>query len=102
MFCVTQYSCMLSFACCRWSGKKPVPKLGGPLSNIRDVYRFYSFWGDFVTTRDFSVNDEYDTLDSECRDERRWMERQNIKIRKKYIKEEKERLNKLTDLAFSL
>lgn len=69
---------------------------------MNEVHRFYSFWWSFETLRDFSVNDEYDAADAECREERRWMDRQNTKIRRKYIKEEKERINKLTDLAFSL
>lgn len=79
-----------------------MPGLGLPDAKMKDVHRFYSFWWSFDTLRDFSINDEYDFNDAECREERRWMERQNVKIRRKYIKDEKSRITKLVDLAFSL
>lgn len=86
----------------RWSAKKPVPTFGTGATPYRDVMRFYTFWWAFDSTRDFSVHDEYDVADAECREERRWMERQNQKIRRKHLQEEKSRITKLTDLAFSL
>lgn len=86
----------------RWSSKKPVPDLGCLSSSAKEVNRFYQFWLHFDTTRDFATKDEYDTSEAECREERRWMERQNQKIRRKYVKEEKGRILKLTTLAQSL
>lgn len=48
------------------------------------------------------MHNEYDVTEAECREERRWMERENMKILRKYIKEDKQRISKLTDLVYSL
>ena len=44
----------------RWSVKTPVPKLGAMDSNREDVDRFYSFWYDFDSWREYSYLDEED------------------------------------------
>lgn len=86
----------------RWSSKKPVPDLGSLTTDMREVQRFYRFWEHFDSIRDFAIKDEYDIAEAECREERRWMERQNQKIRKKYTRDEKQRIVKLTHLAYTL
>lgn len=42
----------------RWSERQPVPKLGGPDAKLQEVEKFYSFWYDFQSWRDFSYLDE--------------------------------------------
>uniref|UniRef100_A0A8D0KKI2 DnaJ homolog subfamily C member 2 n=2 Tax=Sus scrofa TaxID=9823 RepID=A0A8D0KKI2_PIG len=63
----------------RWSNKKNVPKLGDMNSSFEDVDAFYSF----------------------CRDERRWIEKQNRATRAQRKKEEMNRIRTLVDNAYS-
>lgn len=44
----------------RWSCKKPVPKLGHPTTPRAKVEKFYSFWYDFESWREYSYLDEGD------------------------------------------
>jgi DnaJ family protein C protein 2 len=71
----------------RWSVIRPVPSLGTKDSSKSHVDSFYEFWYSFESWRDFSHHDEYDLSHAESRDERRWMEVQNGRIRKKKIQE---------------
>ena len=83
----------------RWSIRKPVPSLGDSNTPIKKVKKFYDFWYGFESWRDFSQHDEYDLNDAECREEKRWMERQNLRIRKKYLSEEAQRVFSLVETA---
>ncbi|SBS88428.1 DNA-binding chaperone, putative [Plasmodium ovale] len=85
----------------KWSVKKPVPDIGDENTNIKNVKYFYDFWYNFVNWRDFSYQNEYDYEEAECREERRWMERENKKIQKKASKAENLRIIKLVDLAYN-
>ncbi|CAD2113721.1 DNA-binding chaperone, putative [Plasmodium vinckei] len=85
----------------KWSSKKPVPNIGDENTSIDKVKYFYDFWYEFTSWRDFSYQNEYDYEEAECREERRWMERENKKIQKKASKAEKLRINKLVDLAYN-
>ncbi|KEG04100.1 DNA-binding chaperone, putative [Plasmodium vinckei vinckei] len=85
----------------KWSSRKPVPNIGDENTSIDKVKYFYDFWYDFTSWRDFSYQNEYDYEEAECREERRWMERENKKIQKKASKAEKLRINKLVDLAYN-
>jgi len=83
----------------RWSEKKPVPSLGTDEDDITVVDSFYDFWFEFKSWRDFSFDDEHDPDDAEDREEKRWMQRENERARKKYKKEETTKIRKLIDLA---
>ncbi|KAH8581845.1 zuotin related factor-1 like with a DNAJ domain at the N-terminus and 2 SANT domains [Cryptosporidium sp. chipmunk genotype I] len=84
----------------RWSIIKPVPDIGNADDKIEVVENFYEFWRGFQSNRDFSIYEEHELNHAECREEKRWMERQNSKIRSKYIRNEISRINKLVDLAY--
>jgi len=42
-----------------WSKRKPVPKLGDKKTPIEKLKKFYQFWFNFDSWRDFSVDGEY-------------------------------------------
>uniref|UniRef100_A0A3P8Z5P7 DnaJ homolog subfamily C member 2 n=1 Tax=Esox lucius TaxID=8010 RepID=A0A3P8Z5P7_ESOLU len=86
----------------RWSSKKHVPKLGSMDSTFEEVDNFYSFWYNFDSWREFSYLDEEEKEKAECRDERRWIEKQNRAARATRKKEEMNRLRTLVDTAYSL
>jgi len=83
----------------RWSNRSPVPDLGDEKTDIAKVHKFYDFWCNFETWRDFSMHDEYNLDDADCREERRWMERQNQRGRKEYDSEERKRIFRLAETA---
>uniref|UniRef100_A0A8C0NCW8 DnaJ homolog subfamily C member 2 n=2 Tax=Canis lupus familiaris TaxID=9615 RepID=A0A8C0NCW8_CANLF len=85
----------------RWSNKKSVPKLGDMNSSFEDVDAFYSFWYNFDSWREFSYLDEEEKEKAECRDERRWIEKQNRATRAQRKKEEMNRIRTLVDNAYS-
>lgn len=85
----------------RWSSKKHVPKLGNMDSSFEEVDNFYSFWYNFDSWREFSYLDEEEKEKAECRDERRWIEKQNRASRGQRKKEEMNRLRTLVDTAYS-
>ncbi|GIX64703.1 DnaJ domain-containing protein [Babesia caballi] len=82
-----------------WSRTKPVPSLGGESSSDDDVDAFYDFWSNFETTRTFSHAAPHLLDDAESREEKRWMERENLKVQRKLVKKELLRIQKLVDLA---
>ncbi|XP_018415935.1 PREDICTED: dnaJ homolog subfamily C member 2 [Nanorana parkeri] len=85
----------------RWSNNKNVPKLGNMSTSIEDVDGFYSFWYNFDSWREFSYLDEEEKEKAECRDERRWIEKQNRAARAQRKKEEMNRIRTLVDNAYS-
>jgi len=84
----------------QWAKKKPVPQLGNDKTPIKKVLKFYKFWDSFETWRDFSCHDEYDVEEAQDRYERKYMQNENAKIRSKYIKTERGRLNELYRIAY--
>lgn len=84
----------------RFSEIKPVPTIGDINTPIDEVYKFYKFWDDFKTWREFTQFDEHDPTKANDRYEKRWMESQNAKEHKKYAKEERKRLMKLYSEAY--
>ncbi|XP_062849934.1 dnaJ homolog subfamily C member 2 [Trichomycterus rosablanca] len=85
----------------RWSTKKHVPHLGSSKSTFEEVDNFYSFWYNFDSWREFSYLDEEEKEKAECRDERRWIEKQNRASRAQRKKEEMNRIRTLVDTAYS-
>merc|ERR1719210_1334804 len=76
-----------------------MPKLGTPESTREEVDRFYKFWYDFESWREFSYLDEEDKEKGTDRDERRWIEKNNRVQRAE--KEEMKRIRKLVDNAYN-
>uniref|UniRef100_A0AAY5F6G2 DnaJ homolog subfamily C member 2 n=1 Tax=Electrophorus electricus TaxID=8005 RepID=A0AAY5F6G2_ELEEL len=85
----------------RWSIKKHVSHLGSLESSFEEVDNFYSFWYNFDSWREFSYLDEEEKEKAECRDERRWIEKQNRASRAQRKKEEMNRIRTLVDAAYS-
>lgn len=79
----------------RWSVKQPVPKLGDPDTPRDKVERFYSFWYDFDSWREYSYLDEEDKESGQDRDMRKWIEKKNKATRAKRKKEEMQRIRSL-------
>lgn len=82
-----------------WSKKKPVPDFLMSSMSIGELNKFFRFWDNFDSWRCFSQYDEYDTSEAGDRYERRYMENENKKGQKKYLKDERARLFKLVELA---
>lgn len=85
----------------RWSEKKNVPQLGNAKTSRHDVEKFYSFWYNFESWREFSYNDEEEKERGQDREERRWIEKQNKAVRAKKKKEEMARIRSLVDMAYN-
>lgn len=86
----------------RWSEKKPVPKLGAVDAPRDQVERFYSFWYNFESWREYSYLDEDEKDKGQDRDERRYIDKQNKAARAKMKKEEMTRIRNLVDTAYEL
>ncbi|KAL5994821.1 hypothetical protein ACLOJK_024878 [Asimina triloba] len=84
----------------RWSTSQPIPPLGDDKTAIADVDGFYNFWYSFKSWREFPHADEFELEQAESRDHKRWMERQNAKLREKARKEEYARIRALVDNAY--
>lgn len=85
----------------RWSEKRNVPALGDNEAMRDQVDKFYNFWYNFESWREYSYLDEEDKDKGQDRDERRWIEKQNKAIRAKRKKEEMSRIRSLVDLAYN-
>ncbi|KAL7733813.1 hypothetical protein ACLKA6_011536 [Drosophila palustris] len=85
----------------RWSEKAEVPPFGEVDAKREEVERFYNFWYDFKSWREFSYLDEEDKEKGQDRDERRWIEKENKVARIKRKKEEMTRIRALVDLAYN-
>uniref|UniRef100_A0A336MKF7 DnaJ homolog subfamily C member 2 n=1 Tax=Culicoides sonorensis TaxID=179676 RepID=A0A336MKF7_CULSO len=85
----------------RWSEKKKVPPFGDDTSDRATVEKFYDFWYNFQSWREYSYLDEEDKDKGQDREERRWIEKQNKQIRAKRKKEESARIRALVDLAYN-
>mmetsp|Transcript_10803 Transcript_10803/g.24436 ORF Transcript_10803/g.24436 Transcript_10803/m.24436 type:complete len:963 (+) Transcript_10803:104-2992(+) len=87
----------------RWSEKTGVPDLGDAATPIEQVKAFYEFWLEFESWRDplamVDVEELYCLEEAECREERRWMERENAKVARKFKQMEKDRILDFVKLA---
>ena len=84
----------------RFAKKKPVPNIGGENTPLAEVKKFYRYWDNFDTWREFSQYDEYDPTEASDRYERRYMEQENKKLRATHEKKERARLIKLAQTAY--
>jgi len=84
----------------RWSEKKNVPLLGNDSSERAHVERFYDFWYDFQSWREYSYLDEEDKEKGQDRDERRWIDKQNKAMRLK--KKRRKKWREFASLLISL
>ena len=73
----TSLKCLVKLSNARFSVNKPVPEIGDMNSTKEEVYDFYEFWGKFESWRNFKALDEHIVDESESREDRRWMEKQN-------------------------
>ncbi|CAG0885247.1 unnamed protein product [Cyprideis torosa] len=85
----------------RWSEVHPVLLLGDDSTPKEKVLDFYDFWFSFESWREFSYLDEEEKEKGENREERRWIEVQNRKIRKARKVEEMNRIRRLVDNAYA-
>lgn len=84
----------------RFGVKKPVPDLGDMETPLSDVYKFYEYWVNFESWRDFTgVGAEHKPDEATSREEKRWMMKENERLAKKMKKKEMERLIQLVTIA---
>jgi len=86
----------------RWSVNQPVPDVGDDTTSLQQVDAFYDFWFGFKSWREFPHPDEEDAENAESREERRWIERYNSKLREKNKKEDKQRIREFVERAQKL
>ena len=68
-----------------------------PLDKVK---KFYKFWSNFQSWRDFSVEGEYDLEEATSRFEKRQMLKENRKMKASLLREEKMRIDNLTNIAY--
>lgn len=85
---------------CRWCIKQPMPEMSID-STIEEVLEFYDAWFEFESWRDFTldIEDAHDPDEAQCREEKRWMERENKKQAEKLKKNENNRMNRMVETA---
>ena len=84
----------------RFAVKKPVPDLGDLDTPLPQVYKFYEYWIKFESWRDFTgIGAEYKPDDASCREEKRYMQKENEKKAKTLKKNEMDRIIRLVMLA---
>jgi DnaJ family protein C protein 2 len=91
----------------KWSEKKPVPELGKLDTPYEKAKAFYDFWFDFQSWRDLDelIMEEcgedcfQDLEEADCREEKRWMMRENERLRGKFQKAERQRIFGFVELA---
>ncbi|DBA66447.1 hypothetical protein WJX79_001146 [Trebouxia sp. C0005] len=85
----------------RWSVTQPVPDVGDEETAYAAVDKFYDFWFSFKSWREFPHADEEDVEQAESREEKRWIERYNNKLRQPAKKEEGRRMKQFVNDAFA-
>ncbi|CBY13801.1 unnamed protein product [Oikopleura dioica] len=86
----------------RWAlQRSKVVSIGQDDDDRKTVDRFYNYWYDFKSWRDFHWEDEEDPEQAQDRYERRAIEKFNRVSRVKKKKEEMSRIRKLVDLAYA-
>ena len=106
----------------------PVPDIGDEMTEYEEVSKFYDFWFSFKCVfylseldhpcqcymefvqscllirswREFPHPDEEDVEGAEGRDHKRWIERNNAKLREKAKKEDQKRLKEFVENAYKI
>eukprot|EP01035_Chromulina_nebulosa_P018460 gene18460-24169_t len=84
----------------RFAVKKPVPSIGDASTPMSEVAKFYDYWINFESWRDFTGKDsEHNPDEASSREEKRWMQKENERIAKKLKKKEMDRIIDLVMLA---
>ena len=87
----------------RFAVKKPVPEIGDMNTPMIQVNKFYDYWINFESWRDFTgVGCDHNPDDAGSREEKRWMQKENKKKEEKSKKNEMQRLITLVTLAQKL
>jgi DnaJ family protein A protein 5 len=63
------------------NSRPDLPEFGDSESSESEVYEFYNFWENFVTSASFAWHDKYNVLDAPNRQVKRAMEKENSKFR---------------------
>eukprot|EP00316_Scyphosphaera_apsteinii_P008194 CAMPEP_0119313106 /NCGR_PEP_ID=MMETSP1333-20130426/27898_1 /TAXON_ID=418940 /ORGANISM="Scyphosphaera apsteinii, Strain RCC1455" /LENGTH=460 /DNA_ID=CAMNT_0007317855 /DNA_START=29 /DNA_END=1411 /DNA_ORIENTATION=+ len=84
----------------KFSIDQPVPQLGDANTPYEEVARFYRFWQNFRSWREFTLLTEHDLTQAEDREERRWMMRNNKNQCARIKKDEAARLGNFVALAY--
>jgi len=83
----------------RFSTKPAPPTLGDESTSEADLLAFYEYWYTFQSWRDFSYEGEHDYETAENRMEKRWMQKENSSVAKKFKKEELQKVRSLVKRA---
>lgn len=84
----------------RFAVKKPVPDLGDMDTPMEEVQKFFAYWINFESWRDFTgVGAEHKPDEATSREEKRWMMKENERLAKKLKKKEMERIIALVTIA---
>lgn len=84
----------------RFAAKKPIPSLGDDSTPMAEVLRFYDYWVNFDSWRDFSgVDSEHKIEENMSREEKRYYQKENERNGKKLKKKEMERIMEFVNLA---
>lgn len=84
----------------RFAVKKPVPDIGDMDTPIADVQKFYAYWINFESWRDFTgVGAEHRPDEASSREEKRYMMKENERLAKKLKKKEMERIIALVTIG---
>lgn len=89
----------------RFATRRPVPDIGTAEARIEDVKKFYNYWYEFQSWRDPVVlaqqdgEEICDLAEAECREERRWMVRENARVARAYKQAERDRIASLIAMA---
>ena len=84
----------------KFSTKQPVPQLGDEQTPYEQCAKFYKFWFELSSWRDFGLLAEHDLKEAEDREERRWMQRQNKNFTDRIKKDERQRVQAFVQLAY--
>jgi DnaJ homolog subfamily C member 2 len=86
----------------RFSNTQPVPGLGDLSTERKEVEKFYTFWTNFDSWRNFEYLHPADEADgdSENRMDKRWKEKQAKAAQSKAKAADNARISKLVDLAY--